>query len=622
MRGTGAEGAVVCGNTILQPGSKKECNPPGEIIGPCVSSTTGYSSGMLSCSDVCTFDTSSCKLTEPLISVNSGTYFAPLQIIISAPTPDAIIRYTIDGTSAGPTSPVYTAPLTLSEAGSVSLQTFAENTSSISSEVVLRTYNIQIPEFTITGTVNFLREGNSLLLANQDSEQLWISAGETFVFHPLEAETDYDISVLEQPVGQHCWVTNGRGVFSTLSVTDVEVTCTLAEKSQSALQEFVIISDTYSALYENSLNDPIVSPITIFAHKPSTALITLSIPYTYSTIPDKFQKLWAAVFVDYTKRAESLKQVEYEGYGSCISIVFQVELNTGPHVFELRVASSNSDGAKSVIDARNWPVTMTATVLNSLSTFLSSAEVSSSELMDVETVDYTSFGLPEHSFTIAQAQKGLTYLHSPASVNSSGGKISLTLHTPALETIQVSASGHHVKSETFNSGLAAGIYDFSPGDYELSPQAKALSGTLAISDIEHHMGLVLFDDTARVYSARRTGSVSNMTSTTYVPIQDLSAIDISLSKARHVWLGLVTDMTTTEDDAFNTYGAITIDDIPVAECHTTSQDNHRWQSISCFTIEALDAGDYTIAGKWKTDGVGIVASMGSEATNLMVIVLE
>jgi len=78
---------------------------------------------------------------------------------------------------------------------------------------------------TIGGTVTGL-EGSGLVLQNNGLDDLPITADGTFIFDtPLTPSTVYNVTVLTQPEGQTCSVTNGRGEVPTEDVTDVDVLC-------------------------------------------------------------------------------------------------------------------------------------------------------------------------------------------------------------------------------------------------------------------------------------------------------------------------------------------------------------------------------------------------------------
>jgi len=65
-----------------------------------------------------------------------------------------------------------------------------------------------------------------LVLQNNREDELGMDSDGDFEFNELVTEgDDYDVTILEQPSGQDCVVTNGSGV-ATENVTNVEVTCT------------------------------------------------------------------------------------------------------------------------------------------------------------------------------------------------------------------------------------------------------------------------------------------------------------------------------------------------------------------------------------------------------------
>lgn len=79
--------------------------------------------------------------------------------------------------------------------------------------------------FTIGGTVTGL-SGSGLVLQLNGAQDLAISADGAFVFGTglLDGES-YVVSVLTQPAGQVCTVSNGSGTIATADVSDVQITC-------------------------------------------------------------------------------------------------------------------------------------------------------------------------------------------------------------------------------------------------------------------------------------------------------------------------------------------------------------------------------------------------------------
>ena len=81
--------------------------------------------------------------------------------------------------------------------------------------------------YTVSGTVSGLGSGKSVVLQNNSANnQTVASPSSTFSF-PTQADlSGYSVTVLTQPVGQTCLVTNGSGTLAGANVTNVLVTCT------------------------------------------------------------------------------------------------------------------------------------------------------------------------------------------------------------------------------------------------------------------------------------------------------------------------------------------------------------------------------------------------------------
>ncbi len=76
--------------------------------------------------------------------------------------------------------------------------------------------------FNIGGTLSGLGAGNTVVLQNNGTDNLTLSADGTFTFATKVA--GYSVTVLTQPVNQACTVTNGSGT-ATADVTNVQVVC-------------------------------------------------------------------------------------------------------------------------------------------------------------------------------------------------------------------------------------------------------------------------------------------------------------------------------------------------------------------------------------------------------------
>ena len=88
-----------------------------------------------------------------------------------------------------------------------------------------------IISFTIGGTVNSLwyALSETLVLQNNSADTLNLTSNGAFTFDTALADgSAYAISVLTQPGGQTCTVSNGSGIVSSSNVTSVSVSCATA----------------------------------------------------------------------------------------------------------------------------------------------------------------------------------------------------------------------------------------------------------------------------------------------------------------------------------------------------------------------------------------------------------
>ena len=80
--------------------------------------------------------------------------------------------------------------------------------------------------YTIGGTLSGLNPGGTVVLRNNGGNDLSLTSNGAFTFSaPINYATGYAVSVLTNPAGQTCSVTNGVGGYPGMSVTNVQVTC-------------------------------------------------------------------------------------------------------------------------------------------------------------------------------------------------------------------------------------------------------------------------------------------------------------------------------------------------------------------------------------------------------------
>jgi hypothetical protein len=78
--------------------------------------------------------------------------------------------------------------------------------------------------YTVGGMVSGLT--GTVVLQNNGGNNLSVSQNGSFTFSaPINYATGYDVSVLTQPTGQTCTLTNAVGAYPGMSVTTVTVTC-------------------------------------------------------------------------------------------------------------------------------------------------------------------------------------------------------------------------------------------------------------------------------------------------------------------------------------------------------------------------------------------------------------
>ncbi len=90
----------------------------------------------------------------------------------------------------------------------------------------------------IGGTVNGLAGGTSVVLQNNGTDTLTVTANGSFTFNKSVGSNDpYNVVVQTQPTGETCTVTGGTGTVASSGgdVTDITVNCVTGSSSTSAV---------------------------------------------------------------------------------------------------------------------------------------------------------------------------------------------------------------------------------------------------------------------------------------------------------------------------------------------------------------------------------------------------
>lgn len=89
---------------------------------------------------------------------------------------------------------------------------------------------------TIGGTVSGLSGGTSVVLLNNGSDPITVSANGSFTFDKtIQAQNAYDVTVETQPIGETCTVTNGTGTVTQNGgdISNITVACNATTTSSN-----------------------------------------------------------------------------------------------------------------------------------------------------------------------------------------------------------------------------------------------------------------------------------------------------------------------------------------------------------------------------------------------------
>ena len=81
------------------------------------------------------------------------------------------------------------------------------------------------PQFTVGGMLTGLPAGDSVVLQNNGGDDLTLSANGAFTFSPIYDGQPYAVTILTQPTGAICYLTNDTGTLAGANVTDVTADC-------------------------------------------------------------------------------------------------------------------------------------------------------------------------------------------------------------------------------------------------------------------------------------------------------------------------------------------------------------------------------------------------------------
>lgn len=112
-------------------------------------------------------------------------------------------------------------------AGGCAEDSIWDNISDAQGTKMLLALNLMTGKYTTGGTISNLT-GSGLQLQNNLSNTISVPAlRTTFTFTAaLRSGDAYNVTVLTQPSGQTCTVSNGSGTVTGANVTDVAITCT------------------------------------------------------------------------------------------------------------------------------------------------------------------------------------------------------------------------------------------------------------------------------------------------------------------------------------------------------------------------------------------------------------
>ena len=117
----------------------------------------------------------------------------------------------------------------------------------------------QTTTYTVGGTLSGLGTGQSVVLVNNGTSALTVSADGLFTFATPLAPGAYAVTVQSQPVGQTCTVSAGSGTIISSNISNVVVTCTTNATNgncSNASNASAPASDPFWAMYSAPTSAP------------------------------------------------------------------------------------------------------------------------------------------------------------------------------------------------------------------------------------------------------------------------------------------------------------------------------------------------------------------------------
>ena len=94
------------------------------------------------------------------------------------------------------------------------------------SQKSVRCKNCNTTTYSVGGILSGLDSGKTVVLRNNNTNELTLTVNGTFSFSTkLTHNSTYSVTILTQPTGQNCSLTNASGIINSSNVTNIEITC-------------------------------------------------------------------------------------------------------------------------------------------------------------------------------------------------------------------------------------------------------------------------------------------------------------------------------------------------------------------------------------------------------------
>jgi len=465
--------------------------------------------------------------------------------------------------------------------------------------------------FTLGGTAHFLQKPGAIVLESSGQEVTVVDNG-TFVFPtPLATGVAYSVSIKTQPDGQRCWLRNAAGKIGSDAVRDVEIRCVVALQVSSGTGPDVTVSGTTELA--------ILPPVEFIADIPSKALVSMLVPLAGPDPRSSYVGSYFDMQLDGASILKGIRKANYVGRPDPCLLTAVVDVPAGTHAFTVKWAQGG--GATDSKLFRSAPTLLDLVLFESLSTHvhteLAAADIDAGTGFPSSDGGAVAWGLPDLSFTIAQAGPVLMTSYAPkpyvgtagdvafelqgnGAVLARGGFLTQVHSVPVLSLSTLPSGATTVTSRTRTTGFS----------WESQGAAEVSATVFSPNTVSASEAVDLAGDVAT--TATSFGAISG--------VPDLSLI-VPRAGRMLVFFQPHSAFFAPSDIDGSTQGEarIEVDGQPVATAYFRS---HTRTPLALAAVVDATAGNHTIAARFRTTATADSFAISAGRATMGALLLE